>query len=84
MKNHYLLVQISDIMIDKKCTECDYREYLVGDCNDDSTIDTTDLAQLKLFLAKPEAEVGEGADLNDDGSIDTSDLAMLKLKLAGF
>ena len=57
---------------------------VLGDVNGDGEIDTTDLAQLKLFLAKPEAEVGEGADLNDDGSIDTSDLAMLKLKLAGF
>ena len=59
---------------------------MLGDCNGDGNVNTTDLAVMKLFLAG----VGElsdtgklGADLNSDGDINTTDLASLKLKLAG-
>ncbi|MBR2042722.1 MAG: leucine-rich repeat protein, partial [Clostridia bacterium] len=68
------------------CTVCGDKKYVIGDCNGDYNVDTTDLAVLKLNLAG----IGElsdtgklGADLNGDGSIDTTDLAKLKLKLAG-
>ena len=60
--------------------------YMIGDCNADGNVDTTDLAALKLFLAAigDLTDTGKlGADLNSDGSIDTTDLATLKLKLAG-
>lgn len=57
-------------------------ESIVGDCNNDGKINTSDLASLKLFLAGATI-VGDGADFNKDGKIDTSDLASLKLCLAG-
>ncbi len=60
--------------------------YTTGDCNGDGNVDTTDLAEMKLFLAGLNELTGVaelGADLNQDGSVDTTDLASLKLKLAG-
>ncbi|MBR2044418.1 MAG: dockerin type I repeat-containing protein [Clostridia bacterium] len=57
-----------------------------GDVNSDGSIDTTDLANLKLYLAGvvDESEISaDGADLDENGDIDTTDLATLKLKLAG-
>lgn len=59
---------------------------LLGDCNGDGDVDTTDLATLKLFLAGVGdlSDTGKlGADLNGDGGVNTTDLASLKLKLAG-
>jgi len=61
-------------------------EYILGDCNGDFKVDTTDLASLKLFLAAISdlSDTGKlGADINSDGKVDTTDLAVLKLKLAG-
>ncbi|MBE6738846.1 MAG: hypothetical protein E7565_00845 [Ruminococcaceae bacterium] len=69
-----------------KCCEYEQPTYTIGDCNNDGSIDTTDLASLKLFLAAINdlSDVGKlGADLNEDGNVDTTDLAILKLKLAG-
>ncbi|MBE6739103.1 MAG: hypothetical protein E7565_02155 [Ruminococcaceae bacterium] len=57
---------------------------VLGDVNGDGAVDTTDLAELKLYLAGLQTEVSEGADMDEDGSVDTTDLAMLKLLLAGF
>ena len=70
------------------CNDCGHERppYIIGDCNGDYKIDTTDLASLKLFLAAISdlSDTGKlGADLNGDGNVDTTDLATLKLKLAG-
>ena len=59
---------------------------ILGDCNSDGKVDTTDLAIMKLFLAGAGelSDTGKlGGDLSGDGKVDTTDLAMLKLKLAG-
>lgn len=59
---------------------------MLGDCNSDGKVDTTDLAIMKLFLAGAGelSDTGKlGGDLSGDGKVDTTDLAMLKLKLAG-
>lgn len=56
----------------------------VGDANDDGVVNTSDLAQLKLYLAGTGATIhSQYSDLNKDEKIDTSDLALLKLRLAG-
>ena len=71
---------------DNICDVCGYTDRILGDCNNDRVIDTTDLATMKLFLAGLNELTGSaelGADLNQDGNIDTTDLASLKLKLAG-
>jgi hypothetical protein len=54
-----------------------------GDVNNDGNIDTTDLAELKLYLAGITSDVNAFADYDCNGSVDTSDLAALKLYLAG-
>lgn len=54
-----------------------------GDADGDGDADTTDLAELKLYLADIKKEIGEGADADDNGSVNTTDLAELKLILAG-
>lgn len=53
-----------------------------GDCNGDGSVNTTDLAVLKLFLAG-EGDITSAGDINGDGEINTTDLAELKLLLAG-
>ena len=68
------------------CTVCGDKKYVIGDCNADGNVDTTDLATMKLFLAglSDLSDIGLLAgDLNGDGKVDTTDLATLKLKLAG-
>ncbi len=70
----------------KKCTVCDYCEYIIGDLDGNGKADTTDLAVMKLFLADLSKLNDTGlltGDLNGDGAVNTSDLAKLKLKLAG-
>ncbi len=52
-----------------------------GDVDGNGAVNTTDLAEIKLFLAQIKDEVCEGADLNDDGAVTTTDLAALKLIL---
>lgn len=59
---------------------------MLGDCNGDRNVDTTDLAIMKLFLTAigDLSDIGKlGADLNGDRNVDATDLAMLKLKLVG-
>lgn len=54
---------------------------LVGDVNADGQVNTTDLAQMKLFLVDL-ADIDETAgDFNADGTVTTADLAQLKIKL---
>lgn len=54
---------------------------LVGDVNADGQVNTTDLAQMKLFLVDL-ADIDEPAgDFNADGTVTTADLAQLKIKL---
>lgn len=55
--------------------------FIYGDCDGDGDVNTTDLAQLKLILAKLAEEV-PGADCDADGEITTTDLAKIKLYLA--
>ena len=60
--------------------------YLLGDLNGDGSVNTSDLATMKLFLAgiNDLSDIGLLAgDLNVDGDVNTTDLAQLKLKLAG-
>lgn len=57
-----------------------------ADINGDGKCNTTDLADMKLFLAninKLSESAKYGADINDDGNVTTTDLAVLKLKLVG-
>ena len=55
-----------------------------GDANGDGSINTSDLAAEKLYLAGSNAEISiEGADFDSNGMVNTSDLASLKLYLAG-
>lgn len=55
-----------------------------GDVNNDTVVDTSDLALLKLYLAGVDAQINnEYSDINGDNEINTSDLALLKLYLAG-
>lgn len=67
------------------CRTCGRFKY-IGDLDDNGSVDTTDLAIMKLFLAGAGelSDTGKlGGDLSGDGKVDTTDLAMLKLKLAG-
>ncbi len=56
---------------------------LLGDLNGDGSVDTVDLAALKLFLAGLTQIDERVGDINLDGVADAVDLAALKLKLAG-
>ncbi len=56
---------------------------VIGDANGDGIFNTTDLAELKLFLAGVNGEISKDVDLNGDGAINTTDLAEMKLMLAG-
>lgn len=53
-----------------------------GDADGNGTVNTSDLAVEKLFLAGSNNNVKSGADFDKDGIINTSDLALLKLYLA--
>ncbi len=58
-----------------------------GDVNRDGIVDTTDLSDMKLYLANalPSEKIFDkaAANLNEDDVVDTVDLSALKLKLAG-
>lgn len=54
-----------------------------GDVDGNGTVNASDLAYLKLFLAGSGIEVGSAADYNGDGEVNATDLAYLKLHLAG-
>jgi hypothetical protein len=56
---------------------------IIGDCNGDGLFDTTDLAEMKLYLAGLNEMLYGNGDVNDDGKVDTTDLAEVKLMLAG-
>jgi hypothetical protein len=56
---------------------------IIGDCNGDGLFDTTDLAEMKLYLAGLHEMLCANGDVNDDGKVDTTDLAEVKLMLAG-
>ena len=73
-------------MLEKITFSDDDTLYILGDVNGNDSVDTTDLALIKLFLAGINEldETGTIAgDLNEDGEVNTSDLAQLKLMLAG-
>ena len=56
---------------------------VLGDCDGDEDYDTTDLAVMKLYLAKAEKQIAEGADINADGKVNAIDLVLLYKILAG-
>ncbi len=58
-------------------------DVILGDANGDGKVNTTDLADLKLYLASINHDISIGVDLNSDKKVDTVDLAELKLVLAG-
>ncbi len=70
------------------CNECSYERppYAIGDISGDGSVNTTDLAVMKLFLAGA-GDVNDtgmlAGDMSGDGQINTTDLAQLKLVLAG-
>ncbi len=62
------------------------KAYTLYDVNNDGSIDTSDLSDLKLFLAGVKGRdeiVYLAADTNSDTLVDTTDLSNLKLQLAG-
>ena len=70
------------------CNECfnERPPYVIGDISGDGSVDTTDLAVMKLFLAgigDIDDTVKVAGDMTGDGQINTTDLAQLKLFLAG-
>lgn len=58
-------------------------EVIAGDCDGDGKMDAVDLAKLKLYLAKIDIAVYDGADINSDGKVNAIDLVLLHKKLAG-
>ncbi len=60
-----------------------WSDVLIGDCNNDGTVTTVDLAELKLALSTNEYSNVKFYDLDLDGKVTTVDLAELKLRLAG-
>ena len=54
-----------------------------GDCDGDGTCDSVDLAKLKLYLAKIDNKVADGADINSDGKVNAIDLVLLHNLLVG-
>ncbi len=69
-----------------KCTICGDRAFLLGDIDGDGSVNATDLAIMKLFLAGLSTLEGvdyDCGDLNRDTLVNAADLATLKLKLAG-
>ncbi len=70
------------------CNECfnERPPYVIGDISGDGSVNTTDLAVMKLFLAgigDIDDNVKLAGDMTGDGQINTTDLAQLKLFLAG-
>lgn len=53
-----------------------------GDCDGDGACDSSDLAKMKLYLAKVDIQITEGADMNGDGKINAIDLVLLHNKLS--
>ena len=58
--------------------------YMVGDANDDGTIDSADLIRLANYLAGAAVEIGPGADANEDEEITADDLALITTYLAKY
>ncbi len=52
-------------------------EAVEGDCDGDGVCNTTDLAKMKLYLAKVDTKVAKGADINNDGKVNAIDLVRL-------
>lgn len=59
-----------------------WKEYILGDCDLNGTVNASDLAVMKIALSSSE-EISSAADINSDGSVNAADLAILKLLLAG-
>ncbi len=57
-------------------------EVVKGDSNGDGVCNSSDLAKMKLYLAKVDKVAAEGADINGDGKINAVDLVLLYNTLA--
>lgn len=58
--------------------------WLIGDVDCDDKVGTTDLANLKLYVAGADTDIKlTAADVDTNGAVNTSDLATLKLFVAG-
>lgn len=58
-------------------------ETVDGDCDGDGVCNSSDLAKMKLYLAKIDSKIADGADINHDGKINAIDLVLLYKELAG-
>ena len=63
-------------------------KYRFGDVNDDSSVDSIDMALLKKYLLNelnslPHQDYKKVADVNGDGNIDSIDFALIKSYLLG-
>jgi hypothetical protein len=58
-------------------------EKVDGDCDGDGVCNTTDLAKMKLYLAKIDTKIADGADMNGDGKVNAIDLVLLYKELVG-
>ncbi|PYG86541.1 endoglucanase [Ruminiclostridium sufflavum DSM 19573] len=56
---------------------------LLGDVNDDGTIDALDFAALKMYMLSGKEINLKNADVNKDGNVDAIDYAKVKLYLLG-
>lgn len=59
-------------------------ETVIGDCNGDGKCDIVDLADMKLYLAKINLKIANGADINRDGKVNAIDLVLLHKVLVGY
>ncbi len=71
------------VFVNMKSARIEISTGIPGDVNGDNTVDTVDLAKLKLHLAGLDDDISAGTDADGNGRIDTGDLATLKLMLAG-
>ncbi len=71
----------SSVLLVAQMTEAG--EMVDGDCDGDGKCDTVDLAKLKLYLAKIDSKVADGADINGDGKVNAIDLVLLYNILIG-
>ncbi|MBE6739989.1 MAG: hypothetical protein E7565_06710 [Ruminococcaceae bacterium] len=58
-------------------------ETVKGDCDGDGVCNTTDLAKMKLYLAKIDSKIADGADMNGDSKVNAIDLVLLYNALVG-
>ncbi len=71
----------SSVVLKAKMAEAGQK--VKGDCDGDGVCSAVDVAKLKLYLAKIDTKVADGADINNDGKVNAIDLVLLYNILAG-